>query len=97
MYLCSSIQQHQVFNAGLHGDVGPDQQLQSTDCWKLLKGREEKNNDKQSYTERFVGKRRFGNKISAKRKQGADHIDLRNIQKGNSVSVYNPSYLASHI
>lgn len=76
MYLCSSIHQHQVFDAGLHGDVGPDQQLQSTDRWKLLTDREEKNNDKQSYTEIFVSKRCFSNKSSAKRKQGADHIDF---------------------
>lgn len=30
-YLCSSILEDQVFDGGLHSDVGSDQQLQSTD------------------------------------------------------------------
>lgn len=54
VYLCGGIHQHQVFDAGLHGDVGPDQQLQSTDRWKLLKDREQKNNDKQLYIYTYI-------------------------------------------
>lgn len=38
-YQCSSILKDQMFDAGLHGDVGSDQQLQSTDCWELLRDR----------------------------------------------------------
>lgn len=30
-HLCSRVLQHQVSDAGLHGDVGSDQQLQRTD------------------------------------------------------------------
>ena len=28
-----------MFDGGLHSDVGSDQQLQSTDCWELLRDR----------------------------------------------------------
>lgn len=38
-YQCSSILKDQMFDAGLHSDVGSDQQLQSTDCWELLRDR----------------------------------------------------------
>ena len=38
-YLCGSISEDQVLDAGLDSDVGSDQQLQSTNCWELLRGR----------------------------------------------------------
>lgn len=34
--LCSCVLEDQVFDAGLHSDVGSDQQLQSTGGWKIL-------------------------------------------------------------
>lgn len=39
-YQCSSILKDQMFDAGLHSDVGSDQQLQSTDCWEVLRDRQ---------------------------------------------------------
>lgn len=44
-YLRSSIPEDQVFDARLHSDVGSDQQLQSTDCWKLLRDADKSNNE----------------------------------------------------
>ena len=39
-YLSSSILEDQMLDAGLDCDVGSDQQLQSTDCWELLRDTE---------------------------------------------------------
>lgn len=57
-YQSSGVLQDQVFDAGLHGDVGSDQQLQSTDCWEVLRDREKQTavkvlkTNKENFTEK---------------------------------------------
>lgn len=54
-HLCGRVLQHQVSDAGLHGDVGSDQQLQRTDRRIVLKAGGWKTNDEErSFTTHSV-------------------------------------------